>query len=234
MTALERTLRDEHRSHGSLARSLRACAATEPRFAQALRDSSVVLPVSVVQVTFGFSLNHARFLEQWEAFERPAAPALSDDALDSVFEKALRNWSRPSDDESGTYWEGGGALQAEYDALWKRLAPREGAADTAQGEMIRCVGRLAREYYQNGNMNWLLDRDFYITFAAYIERVFRGPEGGAFASDGIRWVRAVRAVCVYEAEMDHFDADPFDRLIHAVVRWCLEHPEPLPVGKAAH
>ena len=52
------------------------------------------------------------------------------------------------------YADGLGQYQNEYDALWQSLVPKSGQADTLQGELVRLIGRLASEYYRNGNMNW--------------------------------------------------------------------------------
>ncbi len=41
-----------------------------------------------------------------------------------------------------------------HDELWKKLVPPKGHADTVQGEVIRCSGKLARELMDNGAMNW--------------------------------------------------------------------------------
>lgn len=52
------------------------------------------------------------------------------------------------------YTDGSGQYQSEYDTLWQSLVPKSGHAATLQGELVRLIGRLASEYYRNGNMNW--------------------------------------------------------------------------------
>ena len=52
------------------------------------------------------------------------------------------------------YADGSGQYQSEYDALWQSFVPKSGHAATLQGELVRLIGRLASEYYRNGNMNW--------------------------------------------------------------------------------
>ncbi len=52
------------------------------------------------------------------------------------------------------YADGIGKFQKEFDELWNNLVPHEGNADSLQGELIRIIGRLASEFYRNGNMNW--------------------------------------------------------------------------------
>jgi len=51
------------------------------------------------------------------------------------------------------YFEGKGAYQKEYDELWERHVPASGMARTLNGELIRAIGRLTYEYFNNGNFN---------------------------------------------------------------------------------
>ncbi|WP_313133259.1 ankyrin repeat domain-containing protein [Anaerocolumna sp.] len=46
----------------------------------------------------------------------------------------------------------------QYNKLWEYLVPPSGCAKTAQGEVIRIVGKVSHEILENGGMNW--DRDF--------------------------------------------------------------------------
>lgn len=46
----------------------------------------------------------------------------------------------------------------QFDLLWKYLVPENGKASTAQGEVIRIIGRIEHEILDNGSMNW--DEDF--------------------------------------------------------------------------
>jgi hypothetical protein len=52
-----------------------------------------------------------------------------------------------------TYWNGQGAYQTEYDALYAALVPDSGSAATLNGELVRGVTRLSYEFYNNGNCN---------------------------------------------------------------------------------
>jgi hypothetical protein len=42
----------------------------------------------------------------------------------------------------------------EHARLWDELVPPSGPAKTVQGEVIRITGKLTREAYTNGNINW--------------------------------------------------------------------------------
>jgi len=49
------------------------------------------------------------------------------------------------------YWNNTGELQAEYDALYKKLVPTKGEADTEEGELLRAISSLYYDYCNNGN-----------------------------------------------------------------------------------
>ena len=44
--------------------------------------------------------------------------------------------------------------EEEFDRLWKLLVPQSDEAPSIQGELVRAIGRLSREWLQNGNNNW--------------------------------------------------------------------------------
>ena len=138
------------------------------------------------------------------------------------------------------YWydskEEPGKHQADYDQLWEELVPESGPAETAQGEVIRSAARLASEYYRNGNINWMdsSTREFYLGFVDYIERTIQ-EHGPAESVEAFRpFLSAVRSVGLCKADPSDFDFDPWDRLIHVAVEWCVAHPQPIPVGRPAN
>ena len=53
----------------------------------------------------------------------------------------------------GTYWEGTGRLQVQYEALMANLVPGEGDSETLEGEMLSAAGRLHYEFHNNGGGN---------------------------------------------------------------------------------
>jgi hypothetical protein len=55
--------------------------------------------------------------------------------------------------QGSSYWDNKGAYQAEYDALYAKLVPNSGAADTVNGELIRGISRISYDYFNNGNCN---------------------------------------------------------------------------------
>ncbi|MFD3274338.1 hypothetical protein ACE3MS_30040 [Paenibacillus dendritiformis] len=48
--------------------------------------------------------------------------------------------------------------EAKY--LWQTYVPKQGQAETVQGELIRAIEKLRGEAQRNGNINW--DKGFVI------------------------------------------------------------------------
>ena len=70
--------------------------------------------------------------------------------------KANEGWNTGSDrvslpDEPHTYWSGTGALQKEYDALYEKLVPAQGAAETIEGEVLRAASKIVYRHYNDGD-----------------------------------------------------------------------------------
>ena len=55
--------------------------------------------------------------------------------------------------ELKTYWNGQAKYADLHSKLWDELVPGQGEAESVKGELVRCVGRLVYEYYNNGNCN---------------------------------------------------------------------------------
>jgi len=125
------------------------------------------------------------------------------------------------------YPHGKGRYQKEAKHLFESLVPNSGQAKTVQGELIRCMTRLASESYRNGNGNWdrgfgdmarfvgkqLCDGTFTEKSEATIKKDVaavissgRDPENGAYV---------------------HEKNDAYTRLTDRVVEWCQKHPDPI-------
>lgn len=63
--------------------------------------------------------------------------------------------------------------EAKY--LWQTYVPKQGQAETVQGELIRAIEKLRGEAQRNGNINW--DRGFVI-FCDFLETTL--CESGVF------------------------------------------------------
>ena len=59
-----------------------------------------------------------------------------------------------------------GEEEEEFQMLWEYLVPPYGKAQTAQGEIIRIVGRVQHEFLGNGCTNW--DEDFRKMLDAFL------------------------------------------------------------------
>jgi uncharacterized protein (TIGR02996 family) len=67
------------------------------------------------------------------------------------------------------YWRGQGRFQDQYRRL-EAVVPSSGPSPTLAGELTRCLSRLVRERYNNGNAN---RDDVYVRGLAGFLRVFR-------------------------------------------------------------
>lgn len=59
-----------------------------------------------------------------------------------------------------------GEEEEAFQMLWEYLVPPYGKAQTAQGEIVRIVGRVQREFLDNGCTNW--DEDFQKMLDAFL------------------------------------------------------------------
>ena len=66
-----------------------------------------------------------------------------------------------------SYWNSEGSYQKESDELWEHLVPREGEAETVNGELIRIAHRLYHEYCNNGNGNARYERTVEHSYSWY-------------------------------------------------------------------
>ena len=49
-----------------------------------------------------------------------------------------------------SYWDETSQNFQEYQDYWNELVPQMGEAETLQGEILRCISRIAYDYYNNG------------------------------------------------------------------------------------
>ena len=124
------------------------------------------------------------------------------------------------------YATGSGRYAEVYQAYWNQLVPESGRCNTVQGELIRVIGRLAIEYYRNGNMNW---EDGYDLMLVWMSRTLHDQT--VFEPDQLvqiqRDVASIRAnaesgCCPYTD-----GEDEYDRLTDRIVEWCRRRSDPL-------
>lgn len=122
------------------------------------------------------------------------------------------------------YADGNGKYQKEYDELWSVLVPESGSAASLQGELVRLIGRLASEYYRNGNMNWDLGyQNMAHCLQAELNKAF--PEKREI-------INGIVARIISDAETGECDyrddEDEYDILTDYVVEFCQKYLEMIP------
>lgn len=107
---------------------------------------------------------------------------------------------------SGRYWEHKGKHQDLYNALFAKLVPQEGPAETPDGELLRAVSELYYDAYNNGGCNFEIYRDHFCTIKAWrslLRDGFDGPDPVSTVLrykkkaplDKIEYVRAFETLC---------------------------------------
>ncbi len=118
-----------------------------------------------------------------------------------------------------------GAWPDQHQALWELLVPSSGPAQTAQGEVIRLTGRIAREIRDNGSPNW--DRQFKRMLAAVPEHLATGiPLETSEAEEASRLAHALRG--------GNDDGERVNRLTELAVSWVARNPKPIPLGEVGY
>lgn len=117
------------------------------------------------------------------------------------------------------YADGLGQYQHEYDVLYQSLVPKSGRADTLQGELVRLIGKLAQEYYRNGNINWNNDyhnmaRCLKSELCQYFDNTADQEAIEVYLYQIVR--NGETGICYYLN-----DADQYDNITDYVVRYCL-------------
>jgi hypothetical protein len=77
------------------------------------------------------------------------------------------------------YWSQVGKYQDLYEVFWHRYIPSEGEASTTRGEILRCIGRLYYDCFNNGLCNDKSDEVFYLLknkhkFGPFLHKDSRG------------------------------------------------------------
>ncbi len=120
--------------------------------------------------------------------------------------------------------------------IWRNLVPKQGRAETLQGELLRAVERLRWEAQSNGNINW--DEGF-LRFLDFLKMHLAAEPG--FAYERKRSVQTdlerLRAFTGIQedgdedevlASLPYMDDDLYDRLADAVVAFSRLHPVLIP------
>lgn len=123
------------------------------------------------------------------------------------------------------YNRGKGRYNKQYGDLWDQLVPKSGQAITTQGELVRTIGRLASEFYRNGNGYWDMGFRMYTNFLNkyLLDKRF-------FDAETIRQIKQditeIRDFGSGKKGLEYTGGeDAFDRLTDRVVEWCQQNPE---------
>lgn len=119
--------------------------------------------------------------------------------------------------DEGYYW-------TRHERLWDALVPPSGQAKTVQGELIRITGKLTREAYTNGNMNW--DRDCTRLWN-FVAHVLDDPStfSEAERADIRAWVKQI--IRDRTRPDTSGEGSPYDRVSEKAVQWVEAHPKPI-------
>ena len=113
----------------------------------------------------------------------------------------------------------------EHARLWDSLVPEFGQAETVQGELIRCTGKLTDEAYRNGNANWDSHHEWMTKFIAKTL-----VDGDTFSGELCQKIQAAADEILRDFDnpdvSGHGSAYYF--LTEMAVRWCIANPEPVP------
>ncbi len=125
------------------------------------------------------------------------------------------------------YTDGLGKYQSEYDALWQRFVPKSGAAETLQGELVRLIGRLASEFYHNGNTNWTTNAGYFkmaTCLQTELSRCFEDEQD----KDAIAMTMSQIIAQGRTGIQDYLEGeDQYDKMTNYVVQFCQAHPQPI-------
>lgn len=119
--------------------------------------------------------------------------------------------------DEGYYW-------TRHERLWDALVPAKGQAKTVQGELVRITGKLTREAYTNGNINWGPDCTKLWNFVAHVL-----DDPATFTEAERADIRAwVKAIIRDRARPDvSGEGSPYDLVTEKVVQWVEAHPKPI-------
>ena len=114
--------------------------------------------------------------------------------------------------------------QSEFKRLWSELVPPFGQAKTVQGELIRAIGRLSEEAYQNHNVNF--DQDHAI-LCQFLRDNLKDPT--VFSAEEIQHIDEwIDRILDSKRPDTSGPGTCFSHLAEKVVRWCESKKKLLP------
>ena len=113
----------------------------------------------------------------------------------------------------------------EHSRLWDSLVPKDGQAETLQGELIRIAGKLTDQAFRNGNMNWDADHERMWRFVgSHLD------DAGPFPDKERALIRQKIEEIIRDHESPDVSGDGccYYVISEKVVDWCMAHPSPIP------
>lgn len=112
--------------------------------------------------------------------------------------------------------------------IWINYVPKNGQADTVEGELIRAVEKLRYEAQNNGNINW--DKGFEL-FCDYLWDVLN--DNHVFSQNTLEEIREDINTLRNDDE-PYLEDERYDRIIDHCIEWSLAYKGPIKREKNPH
>ena len=109
--------------------------------------------------------------------------------------------------------------------IWQNYVPKQGQADTVQGELLRAAEKLRDESQRNGNINWDGGHDM---LAMYILQTL---QSSADVPDDAKLQLGRDIARIRDYRNPYTEDDLFDRVEKVIFDWYLRNKEPIPKAK---
>ena len=107
-----------------------------------------------------------------------------------------------------------------FQTLWEYLVPSYGKAHTAQGEIIRIVGRVQHEFLDNGCINW--DEDFQKMLDAFLKYL---QLGNRFNEEDLKAAEVLVQLLKENGNKGFIDDRLTTVLCSCAMTWVKQNPE---------
>lgn len=107
-----------------------------------------------------------------------------------------------------------------YNDLWNELVPPSGNANSLQGELLRCIGKLSDEFFRNGNINWDHNKDWYMDMISFLKTHLLD---GSIAVDEKELKEAFKKLTHFNVVHYEKAESPHRLITETVVDWCAVH-----------
>lgn len=107
-----------------------------------------------------------------------------------------------------------------FQTLWEYLVPSYGKAQTAQGEIIRIVGRVQHEFLDNGCINW--DEDFQKMLDAFLKYL---QLGNRFNEEDLKAAEVLVQLLKENGDKGFIDDRLTTVLCSCAMAWVKQNPE---------